>query len=233
MAIGLALIFNIKLPINFNSPYKAVSIQDFWRRWHITLSTWLKDYIYIPLGGNRKGTNSAMLNVFITFLIGGIWHGAGWNFIMWGAFHGMALAAHRLWSRSGLSMPRPIGWLLTILFVNFAWVFFRAEDMNTAITVVNEMVSFNLNTSGLSLLIGASISIPLLSSMYSSVAMAIFLCMVLIGTLAMRNSLEITKYAEDSYNLPFKVVVFYGSLLGLTSLSMFLTSSSKFLYFNF
>ena len=89
MAIGIGLMFNIKLPQNFNSPYKAVNIQDFWHRWHMTLSRWLKDYIYIPLGGNRGGSVKTCLNLFLTFLIGGFWHGAGWTFVIWGAMHGV------------------------------------------------------------------------------------------------------------------------------------------------
>ncbi|MCW9026034.1 MAG: MBOAT family protein, partial [Thiovulaceae bacterium] len=102
MAIGSALLFNIKLPINFNSPYKATNIQDFWRRWHITLSRFLKDYIYIPLGGNRKGNYRTYSNLMATFLIGGIWHGAGWTFIFWGFLHGFALVINRIWSSFGI-----------------------------------------------------------------------------------------------------------------------------------
>jgi D-alanyl-lipoteichoic acid acyltransferase DltB (MBOAT superfamily) len=95
MAIGAALLFNIKLPINFNSPYKATSIQDFWRRWHITLSRFLRDYIYIPLGGNRRGEFRTYSNLMVTFLLGGLWHGAGWTFVFWGFLHGVALVLHR------------------------------------------------------------------------------------------------------------------------------------------
>jgi len=123
MAIGAALLFNIHIPINFNSPYKAVNIQDFWRRWHITLSNWLKNYLYFPLGGNRKGQLRTYLNLFITFLLGGLWHGAGWTFIIWGAMHGGALVIHRLWQRLRLTMPIWGGWLLTFIFVNTSWVF--------------------------------------------------------------------------------------------------------------
>jgi len=132
MAIGAALLFNIRLPINFNSPYKALNIQDFWRRWHITLSTWLRDYIYIPLGGNRSGHSRAYLNILITFFLGGLWHGAGWSFIIWGALHGLAVAGHRLWSHAGLKMPVFLAWCSTIMFVNITWVFFRAENLESA-----------------------------------------------------------------------------------------------------
>ncbi len=104
MAIGAALLFNINLPINFNSPYKALSVQDFWRRWHMTLSRFLRDYVYIPLGGNRKGNVRVYVNIFITFLLGGIWHGAGWTFVVWGAMHGLALMIHRGWSKLEIKM---------------------------------------------------------------------------------------------------------------------------------
>lgn len=129
MAIGCALFFGIRLPQNFLSPYKAVSIQDFWRRWHITLSRWLRDYLYIPMGGSRCGTLRTLRNLFLTFLLGGLWHGAAWTFVLWGALHGAALAAHRVWSRVWMRrMPRLGGWLLTFCFVDLAWVVFRAPD---------------------------------------------------------------------------------------------------------
>ena len=139
MAIGAALLFNIKLPINFNSPYKALDIQDFWRRWHITLSRFLRDYIYIPLGGNRKGSFRTYNNLLATFILGGIWHGAGWTFVFWGFLHGMALVIHRLWTNLGFSMPKVLAWLITFNFVNIAWVFFRATDWDTAVNILHSM----------------------------------------------------------------------------------------------
>ena len=115
MAIGVSLMFNIKLPINFNSPYKALSIQDFWRRWHITLSRFLRDYLYIPLGGNRKGEIRTYTNLITTFLLGGFWHGAGWTFIVWGALHGIALAIHRAWQSLGFKMNKILAWFITFI----------------------------------------------------------------------------------------------------------------------
>lgn len=143
MAIGAALLFNIKLPINFNSPYKAVDIQDFWRRWHMTLSRFLKDYVYIPLGGNREGDISTYSNLLITFLIAGVWHGAGWTFIFWGLLHGMALVAHRIWKQFTNKMPRVIAWFITFNFINMAWVFFRANSWDDAIKVMNGMLGLS------------------------------------------------------------------------------------------
>ncbi len=117
MAIGLALMFGFRLPLNFAAPYRAASIREFWRRWHITLSRFLRDYVYIPLGGNRAGPGRQAVNVVATMLLGGLWHGAAWTFVAWGGLHGLALAANSAWDRAGLRMPRVAGWLLTTLFV--------------------------------------------------------------------------------------------------------------------
>ena len=132
MAIGLALMFGLQLPQNFNSPYKAASIQDFWRRWHMTLSRWLRDYLYIPLGGSRHGEIRTYAALFATMFLGGLWHGAGWTFVFWGAAHGVALAINRAWSKAGYRLPSAIGWVLTFLFVVNLWVVFRAEDFTLA-----------------------------------------------------------------------------------------------------
>jgi alginate O-acetyltransferase complex protein AlgI len=142
MAMGAALLFNIRLPINFNSPYKATSIQDFWRRWHITLSRFLRDYVYIPLGGNRRSPSRAYLNLFATFVIGGLWHGASWMFVIWGALHGVALVVHRIWASLRRPLPVALAWLFTFAFVNATWVFFRAKSMDDAIRVLRGMTDF-------------------------------------------------------------------------------------------
>jgi len=142
MAIGAALLFNIKLPINFNSPYKALSIQDFWRRWHMTLSRFLRDYIYIPLGGNRKGNISTYYNLMATFILGGLWHGAGWTFIFWGFLHGFALIVHRSWNTLGFKMNKILAWFITFNFINLTWVFFRAENFSSATELIKNM--FNI-----------------------------------------------------------------------------------------
>ncbi|MCI5164862.1 MAG: MBOAT family protein [Candidatus Electrothrix sp. GM3_4] len=143
MAIGSALFFNILLPVNFNSPYQATSIQDFWRRWHMTLSRWLRDYLYIPLGGNRKGELRTYSHLLITFLLAGLWHGAGWTFVLWGGLHGAALILHRLWKKIGLKIPAIFGCLLTFLFVNATWVIFRATNLQQGLQVLKGMVGMN------------------------------------------------------------------------------------------
>ncbi|WP_374639314.1 MBOAT family protein [Hydrogenophaga sp.] len=140
MAMGAALMFNVRLPLNFDSPYKSLDIQEFWRRWHITLGRFLRDYIYIPLGGNRGPEWQTYANLFITFVIGGLWHGASWMFVIWGALHGAALVIHRAWKAMGGRLPKSLAWLVTFLFVNVAWVFFRANSLEDAMRVLRGMV---------------------------------------------------------------------------------------------
>jgi alginate O-acetyltransferase complex protein AlgI len=138
MAIGLALLLGYQLPQNFNRPYLALSLQDFWRRWHMTLSRWLRDYLYIPLGGNRKGRLKTYRNVMLTMLLGGLWHGASWTFVLWGGLHGAGLSAER-YARErfgGFHLPAWVAWLVTFQFVCIAWVFFRAPDLATAFDVL-------------------------------------------------------------------------------------------------
>lgn len=139
MAIGMALMFGIALPANFNAPYQALSITDFWRRWHMTLSRFLRDYLYIPLGGNRNGFVMGLAAAFLTMLLGGLWHGAALTFVSWGALHGAALCAHRIWQRFGFSMPTWTARLITLLFVLVAWVPFRAHSMDQAWTIWTAM----------------------------------------------------------------------------------------------
>lgn len=154
MAIGTARMFGIKLPINFSSPYKAGSITDFWRRWHITLSNFLRDYLYIPLGGNRKGELRRYGNLMVTMLLGGLWHGAGWAFVIWGGLHGLYLSINHMWRsfrqnylHHDLSQnsiwSRFLGWLITFLAVVVGWVFFRAGNLETAFTVLRGMIGIN------------------------------------------------------------------------------------------
>ncbi len=137
MAIGLALMFGLRLPFNFDAPYRATSVRDFWRRWHMTLSRFLRDYVYVPLGGNGRSSGGGGFtqarNVVLTMLLGGLWHGAAWTFVAWGGVHGLALAANGAWARSGRAMPTVAGWALTLLFVVLAWVLFRAPDFGTAL----------------------------------------------------------------------------------------------------
>ncbi len=145
MALGLALFIGIRLPINFLSPYKSASIIEFWRRWHITLSRFLRDYLYIPLGGNRKGRVRRYVNLMITMLLGGLWHGAGWTFVLWGGYHGLLLALNHGWNRLretlGLpAIPRPLAVAITFMLVMAGWVLFRAESVNGALHLMRAIL---------------------------------------------------------------------------------------------
>ncbi|HQZ17114.1 MAG TPA: MBOAT family protein [Vicinamibacteria bacterium] len=144
MAIGLGLMFGFVFPKNFNSPYLAESITDFWRRWHISLSTWLRDYLYLPLGGNRKGPWRTYVNLAVVMLLGGLWHGAAWNFVVWGGIHGVWLAIERALGKRSLygALPRPARVTLTFLGVLIAWVFFRAPDLPAAGRYLASMFGF-------------------------------------------------------------------------------------------
>ena len=152
MAIGIALLLGFHFNMNFNNPYKSVSVTDFWHRWHISLSTWMRDYVYISLGGNRKGKIRQYINLLVTMFLCGLWHGASWNFILWGSMHGVALAANKVWrSKKPVSrtskikaqhsgrLRRFINIFLTFNFVCFCWIFFRAQDMSTAFTILGRI----------------------------------------------------------------------------------------------
>jgi alginate O-acetyltransferase complex protein AlgI len=152
MAIGLSRLFGVRLPLNFNSPYKSVNIIDFWRRWHMTLSRFLRDYLYIPLGGNRNGSITRYRNLFITMLLGGLWHGAGWTFIIWGGLHGVYLGINHAWhflrcllgwSEGHRIFGKIVARAITFLAVLMGWVFFRSPDYLTAIDILSGMTGLN------------------------------------------------------------------------------------------
>lgn len=151
MAIGIALIMGFRLGMNFDSPYQSRNLTEFWRRWHISLSSWLRDYVYIPLGGNRKGTVRTYVNNFLTMLIGGLWHGAAWKFIFWGAMHGVGLAIHKMFKPVLKRIPENwvtifFSWLVTFVYVSLLWVFFRAASFEDAVLIIqNIFVGFDWN----------------------------------------------------------------------------------------
>ena len=216
MAIGIALLFNIKLPINFNSPYKALSIQDFWRRWHITLSRFLRDYIYIPLGGNRKGELYTYMNLMITFILGGFWHGAGWTFLFWGFLHGVALVIHRIWSTFGFKLWKWLAWFITFNFINIAWIFFRAKEWKDAIKVLNSMFAFSVDPNSFDII------------QFSWITFTFFIILVF------KNSFEIiSKKYSKTIVLCITSFLFFLALLQLTNIIIQADKVSEFLYFNF
>jgi D-alanyl-lipoteichoic acid acyltransferase DltB (MBOAT superfamily) len=238
MAIGASLLFNIWLPINFNSPYKALNIQDFWRRWHITLSSFLRDYIYISLGGNRHGVTRTHITILITFVLGGLWHGATWMFLVWGALHGCALVVQRVWQGFRRPLPPMLAWAITFLFVNFAWVFFRAKSFEDAKRVLRGMADVRgvfgpSNSPALTadLAWAGRWADTLLQLMPAGlvgqlpVYLAILCAFVL---MAQKNTLQIASGALGTQKLIGGVLLF--------SVAMYFTlaaTSTVFLYFNF
>ena len=210
MAIGVSLMLNIKLPANFNSPYKAKDIQDFWRRWHITLSKFLRDYIYIPLGGNQVSKYRNYFNLFSVFLIGGLWHGASWMFVLWGALHGIAMVIHRIWKDMSFKMNSLLAWFITFNFINITWVFFRAKEWNDAVKVLGGMISFG------------NFSFSLFNN---DIYWQLIVMLILVVTL--KNSMQKLESFKPTYTTVFfAVMVFFYSVLSFSKVS-------EFIYFNF
>jgi alginate O-acetyltransferase complex protein AlgI len=239
MAIGAAFLFNIWLPVNFNSPYKALDIQDFWRRWHMTLSRYLRDYLYIPLGGNRYSTVRTCINLMLTFVLGGLWHGASWMFVIWGALHGAALVIHRIWKQYGHSMPDIAAWVVTFMFVNITWVFFRATSMGDAANIIYNMFNFSsisslpvasLATADLAW--GGVLSDHLLKWLPQGVVVdAINFLVIFIGLaiVPLKNSFTLTTRGSFGWNKTIWMTL----LFGVAMYSTLKTTSTVFLYFNF
>lgn len=234
MAIGIALLFNIRLPMNFNSPYKALNIQDFWRRWHMTLGRFLTKYIYFPIGGNRNGEARTYLNILIIFLISGLWHGAGWTFVFWGFLHGLATVIHRYWTKLNFKMNRILAWFITFQFINFSWVFFRAETWQDAINVTKSMVGLSgvyfpsvltINfPSWIPAYMGKTFFVGKDEELYLAVILLITSMLVVIFA---KNSVEkLEEFKPKWSNVIFIGVIFVSSVLLLTKVS-------EFLYFNF
>lgn len=144
IAAGLARLLGLRLPVNFDSPYRSLSVGEFWKRWHITLTSFLRECVYFPLGGSRKGTVCTYRNIFAIYLISGFWHGAGWTFIVWGLLHGLGQVIERIWGPGRDKLPRWLRWGVTFLFVNVAWVFFRAPDFSGALELLGRAVSGGL-----------------------------------------------------------------------------------------
>jgi D-alanyl-lipoteichoic acid acyltransferase DltB (MBOAT superfamily) len=222
MALGVALMFNIKLPINFNSPYKALDIKDFWRRWHITLSRFLRDYIYIPLGGNRNGELRTYANLFSVFLIGGLWHGASWMFIIWGALHGSAIVLHRAWKSFGLSMNKYLAWFITFNFINITWIFFRAKDWNSASSILGNMLGIHA---------APFAAVTKIKFLFPSLGMSSYILPMVISGFLITFFLKNSTHYTNNFT-PSKVIVVCIVLLFSYAI-LNLSNISEFLYFNF
>lgn len=237
MALGLALLFGIRLPLNFNSPYKAISISDFWRRWHMTLSRFLRDYLYVPLGGNRNGPARRQINLMLTMLLGGMWHGAAWTFLAWGALHGAYLQVNHAWRHAVEKHPAlhafldrhalPVGilsWCLTFLAMVVAWVFFRAESFTGAANVLRGMFLGDAS-------VNAGIA-DARTGLY-------ILAGLLIACFAPNSQSLVGRFSEKiiaAIQTPFRQGAHVGSLLFLIALLTMISVSwgtNEFIYFNF
>ncbi|MCL1079025.1 MBOAT family protein [Parashewanella spongiae] len=217
MAIGLGLMMGFRFINNFNQPYISQSITEFWRRWHISLSSWLRDYLYIPLGGNRKGTIKTYRNLFLTMLLGGLWHGANWTFLLWGAWHGAWLALEKKLKLGRYKSFNPVAWLFTLFIVILGWVMFRANSVSEALSLYKAMFGFN----GLS-----SQSAIALDSIQTSVLVLAYVTIVIAGFLPkLKRKVQVKWSRIASYML---VPLFAISVLKLSA-----QSYSPFLYFQF
>ena len=232
MAIGLGLFFGIVLPINFNSPYKSLNIADFWRRWHITLGRFLKEYLYIPLGGNRLGKIINLRNLFIVAFLSGIWHGAGWGFVIWGLLHAFAMILHRIYSfwvegRKFLEnkIYRILAWFLTFNFINIAWIFFRSENLQGAINLLKSMFGV------------VWVELPFkwhrmresLENISGSNETLIFIIIAFVLCLVCKNSIELNK----NFTPNKKTMVFVSLLLVISLFTLAAIPYVEFIYFNF
>lgn len=223
MAIGAARMFNIELPLNFNAPFRATNLADVWRRWHMTLSRFLRDYIYIPMGGNRKGFARQLLGTFMVFFVGGFWHGAGWLYIIWGAMHGVGMVVHLIWKRLGFTMNKYLAWFLLMLFWNTSLVFFRATSIPDALTVLKKMYS----PSDFVWPVISQTSLIFAGQVLSSGLTALILLALCVPLVFYRNSTEIIERLKLT---PVTAAVF-AVILFITVGN--LTNISEFLYFQF
>lgn len=232
MAIGLGLLFGIMLPINFNSPYKALNIADFWRRWHITLGRFLRDYLYIPLGGNRLGKWLTLRNLFVVAFLSGIWHGAGFGFIIWGSLHGAAMVIHRVysgfveqWRFRESRIYKIFCWFLTFNFVNLSWIFFRSENLSGAINLLKGMFGIVWVE-----LPEKARHIPkLLVQIEGRNETVFYLIIGFIVILCVKNSIALLQDFKPSW----KNVLFVGILFYVSIVTLSITPYVEFIYFNF
>ena len=239
MAVGLSLCLGVQLPLNFNSPYKSTNIIEFWRRWHISLSTFLRDYLYVPLGGNRKGPARRYLNLFLTMLLGGLWHGAAWTFVIWGALHGFFLMVNHLWNAKVRRNAKPgvvgrvLGWLLTFVCVMIAWVVFRAESMSAATAIYKGMLGMNGMTQSIFSEFG---SIPYRKpEFFQTLLVGLIICLALPPTITLQRWVPQAQMLAGRPRLAWiftaAMAVFTVILLGVCVSK--LGSYSPFLYFQF
>ena len=235
IAAGCARLLGIRLPVNFDSPYRSLSVGEFWKRWHITLTSFLRECLYFPLGGSRKGARRAYLNILIVFLVSGFWHGAGWTFIIWGGLHGLAQIVERMWGKRRMVLPKSVQWVLTFLFVNLAWVFFRAPDLTSAMEVFSAAVSGGWELPLEALAAGVLDSevtaigtlLPVLEQAVSGLILAVLLGIGLVVSLWPKNTIQ----KMEKFSPSGGAAVVCGVLLVWAILSF--SSVATFIYSNF
>lgn len=238
MALGLGYMFNIKLPINFDSPYKSYSVVEFWKRWHITLTRFFTTYIYIPLGGNRKGKIRTYVNIFLVFLASGIWHGANFTFILWGMLHGLASIINRVFETRHTKKCSVFEWLTTFTFINITWIIFRADSISDAVNIIKHILKLNFGPIATD--ISSAFAIPefnwiaemfnrktWIATNYGNLYLLLFFAFAFFAILRMKNTSQ--RVEEFKPNIRTAVVSAVLLVASVTSLS----GVSTFLYFNF
>jgi len=242
MATGIGYMFNIRLPMNFNSPYKALDMEDFWKRWHITLTRFLTKNLYIPLGGNRRGKVRTYINQFIVFVVSGIWHGANWTFILWGAINGVAVIVSKILNpklKNAKKKAPVVFWLITFVFINLAWVYFRADSISLANQMIMKIFSLDFGSVGNALLLTVKTSefalierilgkfVPSFSSLYGYALLAGMFGFAVFASAKMKNTNERIELFNPNF-----IRCIISCLLTVWSI-ISLSGVSTFLYFNF
>ncbi len=249
MALGLGRMFSIRLPNNFNSPYKASSIIEFWQRWHMTLSRFLKNYLYIPLGGNRHGEFRRYLNLMLTMLLGGLWHGAQWQFVFWGFLHGSFLSVNHLWrqlrprllssvsnSRAVNSVARVLAHVVTLLSIVLAWVFFRAESMSAGLSILSSLFAFDgSGFSGVFYFIMAGSQMGLIVTAFNGGGSLLYLLVLIAWVLLLPNCQELFNHSENRLRIHWKPNnIWVAATAIMLIVSVFgLGQVNEFIYFQF
>ena len=237
MALGIGKMFRLELPINFHSPYKGVSIADFWDRWHITLTRFFTRYVYIPLGGSRKGTVRTYVNIFVIFLLSGFWHGAAWTFVLWGVMHGIAMVLKRVMKTVKWNLPKWLEWAFTFVFVNIAWVFFRADTIQQGKKLLQ--AAWSGKTGGLQTFLyerfGERMEVSLFIRMdifdlFSNLTVTLFVVFIIgsmIACFTMKNTQEkLAEFKPTIRKMWITIFLLFWSVISLSGIS-------EFIYFNF
>ena len=237
MALGIGKMFRLELPINFHSPYKGVSIADFWDRWHITLTRFFTRYVYIPLGGSRKGTVRTYVNIFVIFLLSGFWHGAAWTFVLWGVMHGIAMVLKRVMKTVKWNLPKWLEWAFTFVFVNIAWVFFRADTIQQGKKLLQ--AAWSGKTGGLQTFLyerfGERMEVSLFIRMdifdlFSNLTVTLFVVFIIgsmIACFTMKNTQEkLAEFKPTIRKMWVTIFLLFWSVISLSGIS-------EFIYFNF